>query len=38
VIGLSFWAYAAFAICFIVAVANLDRYQCWERIEALGAR
>jgi paraquat-inducible protein A len=35
VIGLSFWAYAAFAICFTVAVASLDRYQCWERIEAL---
>jgi len=38
VIGLSFWAYAAFAVCFTVAVASLDRYQCWERIEALGAR
>ena len=35
VIGLSFWAYAAFAICFTLAVASLDRYQCWERIEAL---
>ena len=38
VVGASFWAYAAFAICFTAAVANLDRYQCWERIEALGAR
>jgi len=38
VIGLSFWAYAAFTICFTVAVANLDRYQCWERIERLGTR
>lgn len=37
VLGISFWAYAAFAICFILAVANLDRYQCWERIEQLGA-
>ncbi len=37
VVGASFWAYAAFAICFTAAVANLDRYQCWERIEALGA-
>lgn len=36
VIGIAFWAYAAFAICFIVAVANLDRYQCWEHLEALG--
>ena len=38
VVGASFWAYAAFAICFTAAVANLDRYQCWERIEALGAK
>jgi paraquat-inducible protein A len=37
VVGTSFWAYAAFAICFTGAVANLDRYQCWQRIEALGA-
>jgi len=37
VVGASFWAYTAFAICFTAAVANLDRYQCWERIEALGA-
>jgi paraquat-inducible protein A len=37
VIGLSFWAYAVFVICFTVAVASLDRYQCWEHIEALGA-
>jgi paraquat-inducible protein A len=37
VIGLSFWAYAAFAICFTLAVASLDRYQCWERIEALAS-
>jgi len=37
VVGASFWAYAAFAICFTAAVANLDRYQCWERIEALAA-
>jgi paraquat-inducible protein A len=38
VIGLSFWAYAAFAICFTLAVSSLDRYQCWERIEALKAQ
>lgn len=35
-IGESFWAYVAFAIFFTAAVASLDRYQCWERIEALG--
>ena len=38
VIGISFWAYAAFAICFTLAVSSLDRYQCWERIEALRAQ
>ena len=37
ILGISFWAYTAFAICFTAAVANLDRYQCWERIEELGA-
>lgn len=35
VIGISFWAYTAFVICFTLATASLDRYQCWERIEAL---
>ncbi len=35
VLGISFWAYAGFAICFTLALANLDRYQCWEHIEAL---
>lgn len=34
-LGVSFWAYVAFAICFTLAVASLDRYQCWEQIEAL---
>lgn len=35
VLGISFWAYAAFSICFALALATLDRYQCWEMIEAL---
>jgi paraquat-inducible protein A len=34
-LGISFWAYVGFAICFTLAIANLDRYQCWENIEAL---
>ncbi len=34
-LGISFWAYAGFSICFTLAISNLDRYQCWERIEAL---
>jgi paraquat-inducible protein A len=38
VVGASFWAYVAFTICFTLAVSNLDRFQCWQRIEALGAK
>jgi paraquat-inducible protein A len=34
-LGISFWAYAGFSICFTLAISSLDRYQCWERIEAL---
>jgi paraquat-inducible protein A len=37
-IGLSFWAYAAFTILFTLALANLDRYQCWKLIEELEPR
>lgn len=33
VVGISFWAYAGFTICFLLAVSNLDRYQTWRRIE-----
>ncbi|MFT4615514.1 MAG: paraquat-inducible protein A [Bacteroidia bacterium] len=35
VLGVSFWAYAGFAICFTAASVTLDRYRCWEDIEAL---
>ncbi len=34
-LGISFWAYAAFSILFTLALSNLDRFQCWRRIEAL---
>jgi paraquat-inducible protein A len=34
VLDISFWAYAAFSILFTLAVSNLDRFQCWRRIEA----
>ena len=37
VLGISFWAYAAFSILFTYAVASLDRYQCWKLIEELEA-
>ena len=35
VLGIAFWAYAAFALCFTAALTNLDRVQLWERIEEL---
>ncbi len=35
VLGLSFWAYAAFCVLFILAITNLDRVQTWQRIEYL---
>ena len=37
ILGISFWAYVVFAICFIATLANLDRVQLWERIEELSA-
>lgn len=37
VMGLSFWAYGAFSILFILALSGLDRAQCWHRIETLGS-
>ena len=35
IMGLSFWAYVAFAICFTATLTNVDRVQLWERIEEL---
>ena len=35
ILGVSFWAYIAFAICFIATLTNLDRVLLWRRIEAL---
>ena len=35
ILGISFWAYIAFALCFIGAVTSLDRVLLWRRIEAL---
>ena len=32
VLGLSFWAYVAFSLCFLIAVTRLDRYQFWRTI------
>jgi paraquat-inducible protein A len=33
VFGFSFWSYVAFTICFTAAMASLDRFDVWERIE-----
>ncbi len=35
ILGISFWAYILFVIVFTMTLASLDRYQCWQRIEAL---
>lgn len=32
-IGISFWAYVGFALCFTAAIAALDRVQLWREIE-----
>jgi paraquat-inducible protein A len=32
VLGLSFWAYVIFALCFLIALSSLDRYQFWRTI------
>ncbi|MDG2048225.1 MAG: paraquat-inducible protein A [Halioglobus sp.] len=37
-IGISFWAYGAFAICFTLAASSLDRYQCWQKIALLAIK
>jgi paraquat-inducible protein A len=34
-IGMAFWGYAAFAICFTVALSNLDPFFTWQRLEEL---
>ena len=33
ILGLSFWAYFAFTLCFTLAMSNLDRLQFWVAIE-----
>jgi paraquat-inducible protein A len=37
VLGIAFWAYVAFAICFTAMLTNLDRVQMWREIEACTA-
>ena len=33
VLGLSFWAYIAFVLCFVGALSGLDRWQIWRQIK-----
>ncbi len=33
VLGISFWSYAAFSVCFTAALASLDRVYLWDAIE-----
>lgn len=35
VIGISFWGYGAFALCFVASIANLDRLQYWNYLDRL---
>jgi len=37
VLGISFWAYLGFALCFTAALSGLDRLQMWRAIEACTA-
>lgn len=32
-LGIAFWAYAAFTVCFIATFATLDRWEVWRTIE-----
>jgi paraquat-inducible protein A len=34
VLGISFWAYVGFAVCFTASLSSLDRLQMWREIEA----
>ncbi len=37
VIGLSFWSYLGFSVCFVAMLASLDRLQVWREIETCRA-
>jgi paraquat-inducible protein A len=32
-LGISFWSYVGFALCFTLAMASLDRHEVWSEIE-----
>jgi paraquat-inducible protein A len=33
VLGISFWSYVGFGVCFVAALASLDRLEVWREIE-----
>ena len=33
VLGISFWSYTVFTVCFVAALASLDRAYLWDLIE-----
>jgi paraquat-inducible protein A len=37
VLGISFWAYVGFAVCFTASLSSLDRLEMWREIEACTA-
>jgi paraquat-inducible protein A len=37
-LGISFWAYLAFSVLFLMAFSGLDRLTVWNRIDRLCAR
>jgi len=37
VLGISFWAYSGFSICFTLSLTNLDRLQSWRAIERVNS-
>lgn len=37
VLGVSFWSYVAFAVCFTAAMSSLDRLEVWSEIERCSA-
>lgn len=37
VLGISFWSYIAFTVCFTATLSGLDRFQVWREIEACGS-
>ena len=34
-LGISFWSYVGFGLCFTAALSSLDRYQVWNRLDGL---